>query len=45
MSTAAEVYPGGVAGGGLSLGGGHAQSLTEEPEHGPSKRIAVAYGF
>ena len=45
MSAGADVYPGGVAGGGLSLGGGHAQSLTEEPEHGPSKRIVVAYGF
>ena len=46
MSTGAEVYPGGVAGGGLApVGGGHAQSLTEEPAHGPSKRIVVAYGF
>ena len=35
MSTAAQTYPGGVAGGGLAHGGGHAQSLTEEPAHGP----------
>jgi heme/copper-type cytochrome/quinol oxidase subunit 3 len=39
VSTLAESYPGAVA------GGGHAQPLTEEPEHGPSKRIVVAYGF
>ena len=45
MSTAAQVYPGAMAGGGLPVGGGHAQALTEEPEHGPSKRIVVAYGF
>ena len=45
MSTATEVYPGGVAGGGRALVGGHAQALTEEPAHGPSKRIVVAFGF
>ena len=45
MSAGAEVYPGGVAGGGLALGGGHAQALTEEPAHGASKRIVVAFGF
>jgi len=45
VSTAAETYPGGVAGGGLVAGGGYAQALTEEPAHGPSKRIVVAYGF
>ena len=45
MSAGADVYPGGVAGGGLARGGGYAAALTEEPEHGPSKRIVVAYGF
>ena len=45
MSAGAQTYPGGVAGGGRALGGGHAQALTEEPAHGPSKRIVVAYGF
>jgi cytochrome o ubiquinol oxidase subunit 3 len=45
VSAGAQVYPGGVAGGGLAAGGGHAQALTEEPAHGPSKRIVVAYGF
>ena len=48
MSTAAEVYPGGVAGGGLALIGGHAHAATlteEEPAHGASKRIVVAFGF
>ena len=41
-----EAYPGGVAGGGLAtVGGGHAQSLTEESAHGPSQRIVVGYGF
>ena len=45
MSAGAQAYPGGVAGGGRALVGGHAQALTEEPAHGPSKRIVVAYGF
>ena len=45
VSAGAQAYPGGVAGGGLAAGGGHAQALTEEPAHGPSKRIVVAYGF
>ena len=46
MSAGTEAFPGGVAGGGLArVGGGHAQALTEEPAHGPSKRIVVAYGF
>ena len=45
MSAGTEAYPGGVAGGGLALGGGHAAALTEEAAHGPSKRIVVAYGF
>jgi len=45
VSAGADVYPGGVAGGGLARGGGYAAALTEEPEHGPSKRIVVAYGF
>jgi cytochrome o ubiquinol oxidase subunit 3 len=45
VSAGVEVYPG-VGGGGLApVGGGHAQALTEEPAHGPSKRIVVAYGF
>jgi cytochrome o ubiquinol oxidase subunit 3 len=45
--TAAQVYPGGVAGGGLAPIGGHAHAagLTEEEAHGASKRIVVAYGF
>ena len=41
MSTAAEVYPGGVAGGGLALIGGHAHAATlteEEPAHGRTVR-------
>ena len=45
VSAGAQAYPGGVAGGGRTLVGGHAQALTEEPAHGPSKRIVVAYGF
>ena len=45
MSAATDAYPGGVAGGGLARGGGLAAALTEEPEHGASKRIVVAYGF
>ncbi len=45
MSAGVQEYPGGVAGGGRALVGGHAQALTEEPAHGPSKRIVVAYGF
>ena len=47
MSAVAPTYPGGVAGGGLAAIGGHAHAaaLTEEGEHGPSKRIVVAYGF
>ena len=45
MSVEAQAYPGGVAGGGLAAGGGYAAALTEGPEHGPSKRIVVAYGF
>ena len=45
MSAGTETYPGGVGGGGLALGGGHAAALTEEAAHGPSKRIVVAYGF
>ena len=45
VSAGRRRYPGGVAGGGLARGGGHAAALTEEPAHGPSKRIVVAYGF
>ena len=47
MSAVAPAYPGGVAGGGLAAIGrhAHAAALTEEEEHGPSKRIVVAYGF
>ena len=48
MSTDAVVIQGGgVAGGAMALVGGHAHAaaLTEEPAHGPSKRIVVGYGF
>jgi len=45
VSAGIEAYQGGVAGRGPQMSGGYAAALTEEPEHGPSKRIVVAYGF
>ncbi|HEY2558315.1 MAG TPA: cytochrome o ubiquinol oxidase subunit III [Caldimonas sp.] len=48
MSTDASVFQGGgVVGGAMALVGRHAHAagLTEEPAHGPAKRIVVGYGF
>jgi cytochrome o ubiquinol oxidase subunit 3 len=47
VSAGTQVLQGGVAGGAMPLVNDHAHAagLTEESEHGASKRIVVAYGF